>query len=117
MASDYQRTGMVELADRAIEVGRNGGEVLVWSPRDDTLLRFGPEAFGQFRELLDRAAMPGQPEAARPAEADDDPVFAHVAPYPGPDKPCPHDGGKYAPAFRCAACIARDSRVRDEDPR
>ena len=64
MASDYERVGLVELAcGRALEVGRNGSEVLVWSPRDDTLFRFSPADREQFQRLF--------MEAERQAEAHD----------------------------------------------
>lgn len=40
-------------------------------------------------------------QVRRPAAAD----------YPGPGKPCPHEGGKISPSFRCAYCARRDAEV------
>jgi hypothetical protein len=61
------------------------------------------------------------PDDEEPADVpepqdDSDPVFAHEAPYPGPGKPCPHGGGVYAPAFRCAACVQRDRELAAGQP-
>src|SRR6202041_1113769 len=39
------------------------------------------------------------------------PPDPHDLPYPGLGNPCPHDGGKIAPGFRCAAC-AKEDRAR-----
>lgn len=55
-------------------------------------------------------ATEAQDEPAGEGE-DNSPFTRHDAPYPGPGKPCPHDGGKYAPGFRCAACGKRDRQT------
>jgi len=34
---------------------------------------------------------------------------AGASSYPGPGNPCPHDGGRISPGFRCAACAKEDS--------
>jgi hypothetical protein len=36
------------------------------------------------------------------------PPYQPELPYPGPDGKCPHSGGAYAPAFRCAWCSLLD---------
>ena len=72
MASEYDRVGLVELAcGRALEIGRNGSEVLVWSPRDDTLLRFGKAAREDFQRLFMEAERRAEAHAA-PAVSETD---------------------------------------------
>lgn len=65
MASDYERVGLVELAcGRPLEVGHVKGEVLVWSPRDDMLLRFGKADREDFQRLFMEAERQVEAHAA-----------------------------------------------------
>jgi hypothetical protein len=64
MASDGTLLGtFTDVSGEGFEVLAKGRLVMLRGDQCSTIL-LGPEALGELRELLDRAAMPGQPEAA-----------------------------------------------------
>lgn len=78
--------------------GRPGGEPEL------TALTETAKAHAERFEVGEDLAFPGWQHASEPARA-------HADEYSGLGNPCPHPGGVFSPAFRCAYCAKRDQEA------